>query len=335
MQFVQKFACGAACVLAMSVLLQSGAQAQAAPGQGQQQRQGAAPQRTAPQPTFALAAKPVTNTAYTGVHKPHTKLADVLAAHRGQQSWTQTVVDDEFLKAQWISMAPGESTPMRMQADTKAWWIIQDGQVRFTIAGQEPFVASKGWLVQVPFQTMYKMETVGNVPSLRFEVYPQLTSFLYAETETPPSVAGINWTRVRVPTARGYAEGERPFLNFADVQSGAARPGAFVSDARGFANIIRGNPPQNKPTAQNPNPTDLGHFHLEYAEFWLVMEGQIDYLIEGLPFFTADVGDVVYVPNGRFHRASHGGTGFSTRLALNGFPSGLHNYAAPPVAPAR
>ena len=41
------------------------------------------------------------------------------------------------------------------------------------------------------------------------------------------------------------------------------------------------------------------------------MEGQIDYLIEGLPLISAHQGDVVYVPKGRYHRATAGGQGMA------------------------
>jgi uncharacterized cupin superfamily protein len=104
---------------------------------------------------------------------------------------------------------------------------------------------------------------------------------------------------------------------------GGRRGGAFVSDDRGFANIIRG---QGTPP---PPDTNVGHYHAYGSEFWLIMEGQIDYLIEGLPFFSAHVGDIVYVPAGRYHRASWGGDGMSTRLAINGYPRGLHIWPAP------
>lgn len=96
-----------------------------------------------------------------------------------------------------------------------------------------------------------------------------------------------------------------------------------MQDDKTFANVIRGQP---QPV---PPPTSLGHFHIGYGEFWVVLEGQINYLIEGVPFFTADQGDVVYVPQGRWHRASFGGTGPSTRLAINPRPDGLHNWQPP------
>ena len=86
----------------------------------------------------ALAPKPAQLTPYTAPHKPHWQLSEVLAQNAGKPGWTVTVVDDAHLKAQYISMAPGESTPKRFYADNPAWWVVQDGQIRFTIDGQEP-----------------------------------------------------------------------------------------------------------------------------------------------------------------------------------------------------
>jgi ethanolamine utilization protein EutQ (cupin superfamily) len=95
-----------------------------------------------------------------------------------------------------------------------------------------------------------------------------------------------------------------------------------VRDDRNFLNIIRG------PGVPRQPDTVKGHFHLNYAEFWFVMEGQISYLIEGLPYLVADPGDVVYVPPGRFHRAQFAapGGGMSTRIAINGYPDGSHHF---------
>jgi mannose-6-phosphate isomerase-like protein (cupin superfamily) len=273
-----------------------------------------------------LAPKPAQLTPYTAPHKPHWKLSEILAQNAGKQSWSLTVVDDAQLKAQYISMAPGESTPTRFYADNPAWWVVQDGQIRFTIEGVEPFVATKGFLVQVPYRVPYKMETVGDKPSLRFEVTVAGASVLYPAEGgfQPKPVEGIQYVPVRISGKGSYSEQNRPYLDFlGQVVNGSTRAGAYVSDDRGFANVIRGR------GAAPPPDTDKGHFHLDYSEFWFIMEGQIDYLIEGLPFFSAQQGDIVYVPKGRYHRASFGGTGMATRLAINGYPQGLHNYQAP------
>ena len=105
---------------------------------------------------------------WTGVHRPHTKLADVLARHEGKADWAETVVDDESLFAQWISMGPTQKTPRQMNGDTREWWIVQSGSLKFTVEGREPVVATKGFMVQVPFRTLYQIENVGDTTRAAF-----------------------------------------------------------------------------------------------------------------------------------------------------------------------
>jgi mannose-6-phosphate isomerase-like protein (cupin superfamily) len=273
-------------------------------------------------PQIVWSPKAAAPPEWTPPHKPHTKLADLLAAHAGRADWVETIVDDETLHAAYISMGPGKATPRRMNADTREWWVIQDGQIRFTIDGQEPFVASKGYIVQVPYRTFYTMETVGGTPSLRFEVNIARAQKMYPVADTPVPVPGMEYVRARVAGRGSYDGGNKPWVDFNAVVAGTDKTRQFVVDARGFANIIlgRGGPP--------PNPADKGHFHHESAEFWFILIGQIRYTIEGLPTFIADQGDIVYVPKQRWHLASFAGDGPSARLAMNGYPDLAHSFEA-------
>ena len=263
---------------------------------------------------------------WTGVHRPHTKLSDVLARHDGQADWVETVVDDESLFAQWISIAPGQKTPRRMNGDTREWWIVQSGALKFSVEGREPVVATKGFMIQVPFRTLYQIENVGSDPALRFEVNVARVRKLYPLDETPVPLAGFDYIPTRVMGGRGTLdEQNRPFLDFKKVVAGQERAGAFVSDDRSFANIIMGH-------YQAPQPNSKGHYHEEGSEFWLIMLGKVRYKIEGLPEFEAEPGDVVYVPRQTWHLASFGGTpGLrSCRLAMNGFPYQAHMFEPSP-----
>ncbi len=272
----------------------------------------------------AWAPKPLELPPYVGVHRPHWKLAELLAQHGASASWSETLVDDAQVLAKYVSMAPGERTPRRLHPDTRSFWVVERGQIRFTIEGQAPFVASKGFLVQVPYRTPYQLETVGDAPSLRLEVMVAGASTLYPRGETPVPVAGKEFIEVTMPGRGQYDENTRPYLDFlGDVVRGGRRPGMFVRDDRLMAVLIRG---QGMP---RPPDTDRGHMHLDYGELWLILEGKTDYLIEGVPFFTADEGDVVYVPAGRFHRPTFGGSGMSTRIGINGFHSGVHVELVP------
>jgi mannose-6-phosphate isomerase-like protein (cupin superfamily) len=259
---------------------------------------------------------------WIGVHRPHTKLADVLARHDGKADWAETVVDDESLFAQWISMGPTQKTPRQMNGDTREWWIVQSGSLKFTVEGREPVVATKGFMVQVPFRTLYQIENVGDTPALRFEVNVARARKLYPLDEKPAPLPGFDYIPTTVLGGRGTLDADnRPVLDFAKVVSGEQRGGAFVSDDRSFANIIIGN-------YQAPQPGNKGHYHEEGSEFWLIMLGKIRYKIEGLPEFEAEPGDVVYAPRQTWHLASFGGTpGLrSCRLAMNGFPYQAHMF---------
>ena len=285
---------------------------------------GTAHAQARPEPIIAWSAQPADPTPWTAPHKPHWKLSEVLAKHSGERSWQEDIVSDRDFVARYISMAPGEKTQTQFFADDRVFWIVQSGQLRVNIDGQAPILATKGFLVQVPYRTPYSMETVGSEPSLRFEVRGAQATPLYPISETPAPAPGKKYLKVSFTGRGSYDELNKPYLDFnKDVVSAGGRVGAFVSDDKTFANIIRG---RGQPA---PPPTNLGHFHVGYSEFWFVLEGKIDFLIEGVPFFTAEQGDVVYAPQGRWHRASTGGTEMGTRVAINPRPDGMHNYQPP------
>ena len=130
---------------------------------------GAAQAQQAPKvpPILAWAPKPARLTPYRGPNRPLWKLSDILKTHAGQQNWAQTVVDTPDFTGAYISMAPGEATKTLFSADDRVFWVVQAGEIRFTIEGQEPFVAAKGFLVQVPYRVPFLLETVGSAASLR------------------------------------------------------------------------------------------------------------------------------------------------------------------------
>jgi mannose-6-phosphate isomerase-like protein (cupin superfamily) len=273
-------------------------------------------------PPVAWAPKPTTPTGWVAPMKPIWRLSEILAAHKGQTDWTEAIVSDNLLHADYISMGPGEKTPRRFNADTREWWIIQDGQIRFTIEGQEPFVASKGYMVEVPYRNVYSMETIGDKPSLRFEVNIAGATKDYPFDEKPPARPGREYIKITVGGKGKYENSNNPYFDFNDVISGKVRSNNFVKDDRAVVNIIRGR------GVPDPGPATNGHFHLSSSEFWFIMEGKIRYAIETQPTFVADQGDVVYAPMGMWHLASFGGDGMSTRIAMNGYVDLAHHYMA-------
>jgi mannose-6-phosphate isomerase-like protein (cupin superfamily) len=276
---------------------------------------------------YAWSPKPDKLPSY-GKNRPVTRLPQVLAKHKGQARWSEQVLLTKRYDAKWIQAAPGDKSPTQYWGDDRVVWVVWGGQIRFTIQGQQPFVASKGFLVEVPQRTRYSMETIGSEPSLRFEVTHAGILPLYAGDQAKPAdPPGTHYMKISTPTQpEGYDEINRPFRDFlkeaAAAGNQAIKDHYVVADEANMVNIIRG---QGVPT---PPSSNRGHFHIGDDEFWFILEGKCDYLIEDVGLLTADAGDVVFAPPGRFHRASWANGQMDTRLAFNVSPNLFHNFGA-------
>ncbi|MSV34990.1 MAG: cupin domain-containing protein [Bryobacterales bacterium] len=272
---------------------------------------------------------PVQPNPWIAPNQPMIKLSDLRAKHASEPSWTETVVSDNLFHADYISMAPGGKTPRRFHQDNRAWWVVQDGQIRFTIEGQEPFIAAKGFMVQVPHRLVYSLETVGDKPSLRLEVTPAHADIMYPIDETPLAVPGTQYVKTRVATVKGaYDKANVPFIDFNQTIAGHPVPkqnqDQFTGDSHGIANIIRGDPKKQPPAKDS----DKGHLHITGPEFWFILEGQMEFKIGALPAFVADQGDIVYAPAKAWHRVRFAGEGMATRLAIVGYANS-HVFQTP------
>lgn len=294
----------------------------------------AAAQRSLPPTDAAWAPKPAKPPVYTAPHRPHVRLAGVRQRHAGQNRWRQVVVDDAYLRSAYIQSAPGDKIGPRFHPETRTWWVVLDGELRFTIEGVEPFVARKGSMVQVPLQTIYSIETVGDRAALRFETEVAGARVLYpgGANSAPPAanaVPGYDWIPVKLGRRKGlWGEGNRPHVSFEEMMA-SARPDErglavqqFVKDDRGASNFISGSEKSLAPL----NPKDKGHYHPECPEYWLIMAGQMRYAIEGQGVIIASEGDVVYVPPFTYHAPRFHGSAPAVRLSMNGYPYISHLF---------
>jgi mannose-6-phosphate isomerase-like protein (cupin superfamily) len=286
----------------------------------QTQAQATAP-ATGSKNIVAWAAKPAKLPPYVAPNKLVYRLADVLAAHKGKQSWHQHVFHSRDYDGAWISMAPGEKTKTQFYADDRVFWVVQSGQMKVTIEGQEPFIASKHFLIQVPKRLQYSMEVVGNEPALRFEMRPAGESPSYPLSETPTPAKGVTYVQA-VYSGHGNYDGKVnvPYVDFEkQVVQGGEKRNVWLRDDNNYVTILRS-------VKGVPTPPDnvWGHFHANFPEIWLIIEGTQQFLVEGEKLITVSDGDLVAAPTGRYHRAMPFSDGPSTRLAYIPRPDNLH-----------
>ena len=244
----------------------------------------------------AWASKPAKLPPFTGPNKLVYRLADVLAAHKSRQSWQQEVFLSRDYAGAWISMAPGEKTKTQFYADDRVFWVVQSGQMKVTIEGQEPFIASKHFLIQVPKRLQYSMEVVGNEPALRFEMRPAGETPSYPLSETPPPVKGVQYIKA-VYSGHGDYDGKVnvPYVDFEkQIVQGGEKRGVWLRDDHNYVTILRSQ--KGVPT---PPDNVWGHYHANFPEIWLIIEGTQQFLVEGEKLVTVSDGDLVVAHTGR------------------------------------
>jgi len=267
------------------------------------------------------------------VNKDWTKVDDVKAAHPDPTvSWRQKVVEGQNLRAYYVGLKVGDSTKKTMSSDHRIALIVWEGTIQFTVQGQPPLIATKGYMVQIPARLEYQLTNVGTTPSLHFEVFPKemedFPTLIYPEssatlTALPPEQ---QWTLSQIGAPDTFTREPAQSAQFNFFRNYLASPssGEFVRDDRMFLNAIRERGQANAST----NP-DLGHWHVYGEEFWFIIEGTVGFLKEGAPYKVANAGDIVYNPPMRWHRMGTDGSNNGTRIAINGYRFGAHHLPYP------
>jgi mannose-6-phosphate isomerase-like protein (cupin superfamily) len=98
-----------------------------------------------------------------------------------------------------------------------------------------------------------------------------------------------------------------------------------IRQNRARGNLICGHAGSDQPVG----PNNRGHFHSDFAEFWVVMLGELRWTFEGdVPgSIVATQGDIVYAPPKTWHAPQFWGKeGLNCRLTSSTYPSANHFY---------
>ena len=285
--------------------------------------------------------KPVARTPYVAPMRPITHLEDIKAKYAGQTNWREKIIDDGNSLAYMVQEAPGSKYPRRMFADSPAWWVVVEGRVRFEIeqpdGSFETIEATKGSYVFVPERMVHSLEVIGDQPAIRFEVTLYAATPVFAEKPSVSPGAAIEYIPVRLSTGPNPLDvadlDGKPWSSHVNVyelaKQNEARPNWSRPAMR--KNRVRGNFICGQAVAGDgtPAPGVRGHMHSDFAEFWIVMLGELRWIFEGdvATAVYGKPGDIVYAPPKTFHMPQFWGKqGLNCRLTSSTFPSANHLY---------
>jgi oxalate decarboxylase/phosphoglucose isomerase-like protein (cupin superfamily) len=283
--------------------------------------------------------KPAARTPWQAPMKPVTRLAEVKAKHQGESSWREPVIHDENSRAFLVQEPPGTTQSRRLYPDSPAWWVVLDGRIRFEVEKPdrsfETFEAAKDTYVFVPERMLHSYEVIGNQPAITFEVTLASATAVYPERPATPQ-PGVEYIPVRLSTGPNPLDVPDPngkawpvHFNAYDLAKQNGGKKSWTQEAirknRARGNLICGYAGSDQP----PGPDNRGHFHADFAEFWVVMLGELRWTFEGdvASAIVATQGDIIYAPPKTWHVPQFWGKeGLNCRLTSSTYPSANHFY---------
>lgn len=287
--------------------------------------------------------KPKAKSVYQSPMKPVTRLDDLKAKNHGRSNWKEKIIDDGNSLAHMIQDTPGSRYARRLYTDSPAWWVVLQGRIRFEIeqpeGGFEVFEATKGSYVFAPERLLHSLEVLGDKPAIRFEVTLYSATPVFEEKPASLDRANIEYLPVRL--SHGPNPLQVPLLD--------ETPWSYHLNIYALEKENQGKPRWSRPAmrknrvrgnficgqARNERPLELGyrgHFHSDFAEFWVVMLGELRWIFEGdvENAVYARQGDIVYAPPKTFHIPQFWGQeGLNCRLTASTFPSANHVFDTP------
>ena len=240
---------------------------------------------------------------------------DEVVARRGAPPWTELLLEDGRNAVELACTASGETGHTHAHPDQNEWWIVVQGEHIVEIEGSLPIRAKKGDVVFCPAGVPHSVTAGGAEPAVRLAV-SRLDSLDVRGQRGGPSI----------PAAPSQPPNMRHTSLVALYESSGGPPWkhVLVDDDRNKAHLI----------CHPPGMSNRAHWHYDFDEWWLVMQGELTWEIGDRPAIRARDGDIVYSPRGFRHSIQTVSPGPSLRLAVTP-PDNPHIWtdedgAAPP-----
>ena len=129
--------------------------------------------------------------------RPLWKLSELKAKYAGKSNWSEQIIKDPEQDATYNSAAPGTKFSRRLHPDTHTLFVVIAGEMRFTIEGRQPVVATRGSIVNILKSTVYSHEITGTQNALWVEVNPNNYKTAYpSDDPQPPAIPGAEAVKV-------------------------------------------------------------------------------------------------------------------------------------------
>ena len=225
---------------------------------------------------------------------------EIMGRHGQGERWAERLIDDGRNLAVWISAPPGTPPDPHIHPDFNEWWIALDGRTQWQIGQYEPVLSEWGDIIMAPAGFSHDIQPKEGVQAIRFGV---------THPNGNHDIKGIAPCRL-IPVDEGQTN---PNLVHTRLKALVERNGItstwteiVVSDERNYATYTH-----------DLGGSSLGPVsHSDEHRWWVVLQGQIEWSIDGEDDVTAGPGDVVFIEQGKRYTLTTLGDGPSIRVTI-------------------
>jgi mannose-6-phosphate isomerase-like protein (cupin superfamily) len=225
---------------------------------------------------------------------------EIMARHGEGERWAERLIEDGRNRAVWISGPPGTPPDPHIHPDFNEWWIALDGSTQWQIGQYEPVRSSWGDVIMAPAGYCHIIEPKEGVQAIRFGV---------THPNSNHDIKGIAPCRY-LPVDEGQSS---PNLIHTKLKDVVSRNGSdsnwtevIVSDDRNYGTYIH----EIVGTSSDANS------HAKENRWWVVLQGSVEWDIEGEGVTTANAGDVVFIESGKIYSTKTVGEESTIRVSI-------------------
>lgn len=230
-------------------------------------------------------------------NRPSIGLSTIHDAY-GQSPWTHRLIENNESYADLMCERPDTSSAPLWRPNGDEFVTILEGRYEVELEGVGTFEADEDSFICVPKGHVARFRVLGSAPGVRIGVRRPPAQAMPADRRTPAERRSAHSVIPTVKVAREAPGGYLPNAPFVTL--------AQLKEARGPApwthRLIENEHFQSNLIYQMPSPVPAGHWHSDCDEWWMIREGELEWVFDGIGTHKVKRGDFICAPRGYLHR---------------------------------
>ena len=230
-------------------------------------------------------------------NRPAVSLSTICDAY-GEPPWAHRLIENAQSYADLLCERPDTASPLLWRPNGDEFVAVLEGRYEVEIEEVGTFHAEEDAFICIPKGHAARFRVAGGEPGVRISVRAPSAQALPADRRSPAerrSAHSVIPTVLASREAPGGFAPNRPFLTLAQLKE-ARGPAPWshrvISNEVFMTNLIY----------QTPSPPPAGHWHSDCDEWWMIREGELEWIFDGLGSHQVKRGDFVCAPLGYLHR---------------------------------